>query len=107
MYDIHFACPDDPLLIDTLLDAATAAGAGTSPHYSRVASITRCEGTWRSEPGARPHIGAVGEVSVAAMAHIAMRCSEDALAPAIAAIRAAHPFEEPFIGVIELHEASV
>lgn len=95
-------CPDDEDLINALIDAAAAAGAGDQGHYSRVAMVLRGYGTWRSDLGAAPHIGAVGEISVEPSVRIEMRCREDRIAAVVGVWRLVHPFEEPVIEVVAL-----
>lgn len=104
MKKIIVDCPDEAKVIDLIIDAASEAGAGKIGNYSRCALITRGIGTWRSDEGANPYIGKVGEISQEESAKIEMRCPDDRVREVCNAIRKVHPYEEPVIDVIRLEE---
>ncbi len=87
---------------EALKDAMFAAGAGRIGAYSGCA--WQCEGMGQFRPGtgARPFIGAVGGDERVRELRIEMRCSGECLDAVIAALRAAHPYEEPAFGVLRL-----
>jgi hypothetical protein len=89
---------------DRLIEAMAEAGAGVIGNYSHNAFITSGMGNWKSEPGAHPMIGAVGQTSREPEDKIEMICPEVKLAAVIQAIRASHPYEEPAIDVIKLYD---
>jgi len=101
-YKIVFDCPDDQKLIDRLIDVAAEAGAGRYRNYSRAALVVRGYATWKSMKGANPHIGKVGAISRVKSARIEMICDGARLERACAALRKAHPYEEPSIEAIRL-----
>lgn len=94
--------PDDQALIDSIVDAASNAGAGRLGKYSHVYFSTKGIGNWKSEEGAHPAIGKVGEMSHEPEMRIEMLCPEDKAGAVERAIREIHPYEEPEIDFIEL-----
>jgi dinuclear metal center YbgI/SA1388 family protein len=78
-----------------LVDALAAAGAGRLGDYERCAWLTDGLGTFRPLPGASPAIGAVGEVEQVPETRVEMVVPTGRRAEVIAALRAAHPYEEP------------
>ncbi len=87
---------------DRLVDALAAAGAGRLGNYSRVAFVADGVGTFRPEKGAEPAIGAVGQVETVDETRIEMLVPRAVRARVIAALRDAHPYEEPAFDVLEL-----
>jgi dinuclear metal center YbgI/SA1388 family protein len=87
---------------DRVLDALADAGAGRIGNYSRCAWRTEGEGTFRPEHGAEPAIGEVGRVERVAEARLETVLPRAARAAVVAALLAAHPYEEPAYDVIEL-----
>lgn len=97
--------PDEPLdklvvfvpLADaeTVLDALAAAGAGRLGDYERCAWSTEGTGTFRPLPGAHPAIGTVGAVEQVPEARVEMVLPSRLRGQVVAALRAAHPYEEP------------
>lgn len=78
-----------------LVDALAAAGAGAIGDYDRCAWTTTGTGTFRPLPGAHPAIGAVGAVEEVPEARVEMVVPAGRRAAVVAALRAAHPYEEP------------
>jgi dinuclear metal center YbgI/SA1388 family protein len=78
-----------------LVDALAAAGAGSIGDYDRCAWITEGTGTFRPLDGARPAVGHVGEVETVREARVEMVVPAGRRADVVAALRAAHPYEEP------------
>jgi dinuclear metal center YbgI/SA1388 family protein len=101
--------PTDKLVVfvpepdaDSLLDALAAAGAGRIGEYDRCAWTTAGIGTFRPGAAASPTIGTVGQVEQVAEIRLEMvlpRARRDAVA---AALRSAHPYEEPAYDLYEL-----
>ena len=97
-YVVFVPVPD----AEALLDALAAAGAGRIGDYDRAAFTAEGTGTFRPLPGANPTIGAVGRVEHVAETMLQMVAPRRARAQVVAALRAAHPYEEPAFDVIEL-----
>ncbi|MBX6372220.1 MAG: Nif3-like dinuclear metal center hexameric protein [Acidothermus sp.] len=90
--------------VERILDALSAAGAGAIGAYSRCAWTTDGIGTFRPNPGAHPTIGTIGRIETVPEVRVEMvlpRARRDAV---IAALLAAHPYEEPAYDVIPLAE---
>ncbi len=78
-----------------MVDALAAAGAGAIGDYDRCAWTTTGEGTFRPLAGANPTVGRVGEVERVAEVRVEMVVPAGRRAAVVAALRAAHPYEEP------------
>jgi dinuclear metal center YbgI/SA1388 family protein len=78
-----------------LLDALSAAGAGALGAYERCAWMTEGTGTFRPLAGARPAIGEVGRSEQVTETRLEMVLPPSRRADVVAALRAAHPYEEP------------
>ncbi|HEV7825465.1 MAG TPA: Nif3-like dinuclear metal center hexameric protein [Mycobacteriales bacterium] len=85
-----------------LVDALAAAGAGAIGDYSRCAWTTTGTGTFRPEAGADPTIGTVGTVEEVGETRVEMVLPRERRGAVVAALRAAHPYEEPAFDVLEL-----
>jgi hypothetical protein len=96
--------PEEKDILEKILDAASEAGAGNVGAYGRVAAVLDGYGTWRSEEGAHPYNGVIGEVTVAKSVRVEMQCPEDKVADVIKAVRALHPYEEPVIELVKLED---
>jgi dinuclear metal center YbgI/SA1388 family protein len=78
-----------------LIDALAAVGAGRLGDYERCAWTTDGTGTFRPLPGADPAIGSVGRVEEVAETRVEMVVPTSVRRDVLAALRAAHPYEEP------------
>ena len=87
---------------DKIIDAMADAGAGKMGNYSHNAFIASGVGNWKSEEGAHPFIGKVGEVSREPEDRIEMICPEEKLNAVVAAIKKVHPYETPAIDVYKV-----
>ncbi len=84
-----------------VVDALAAAGAGRLGDYERCAFVSAGTGTFSPLPGAHPALGRVGERASVAEARVEMVLARHRRAAVVAALRAAHPYEEP---AFALHE---
>ncbi|HET6644886.1 MAG TPA: Nif3-like dinuclear metal center hexameric protein [Fimbriimonadales bacterium] len=96
-YKVAIFCPQDAA--DAIIDAASSAGAGVIGNYRRCAFYSRGTGTFEPVDEAQPTIGNVGERQTIPETRIEMRVSADKWAQVNAAVRAAHPYEEPAVDV--------
>jgi dinuclear metal center YbgI/SA1388 family protein len=78
-----------------VIDAMGDAGAGTIGAYERCAWTTSGLGTFLPRDGANPTIGTVGRVEQVAETRVEMVVPAGRRHEVIAAMRAAHPYEEP------------
>ena len=92
--------PSDSL--DAVRDALFAAGAGRIGQYERCSWYTEGTGTFRALPGAEAAIGEVGCEERVPEARLETRFPQELEADVIAALRRAHPYEEPAFDVYQL-----
>jgi len=77
--------------------AMAAAGAGALGRYDSCAFLARGEGVFRPLAGARPAIGTPGKLERVPEMRLEMIAGEAELPAVLAAVRRAHPYEEPAI----------
>jgi dinuclear metal center YbgI/SA1388 family protein len=87
--------------ITAVHEALAVAGAGTIGDYSHCSFATAGTGQFRPLPGAHPTIGEVGKLERVAETKIEMVMARGRRAAVVAALRAAHPYEEPAFDVFE------
>ena len=90
--------------ITTVRDALSAAGAGRIGDYSDCSFATAGTGQFKPLTGANPTIGEVGRLERVAETKLEMILPRDRRAAVVAALRAAHPYEEPAFDLFELAE---
>jgi dinuclear metal center YbgI/SA1388 family protein len=90
-----------------LLDAMSAAGAGRLGDYERCAFISAGSGTFLPGPGAQPYLGSTGEIEVVEEDRLELVAAPRLRDRIAAAVRAAHPYEEPSLTVTETRTPSV
>jgi dinuclear metal center YbgI/SA1388 family protein len=87
---------------DRLIDALASAGAGRIGNYDRCAWRTEGVGTFRPRAGASPTIGEVGRVESVPESRVELVVPRGRRSAVIAALRAAHPYEEPAFDLVPL-----
>lgn len=85
-----------------LVDALADAGAGALGEYSRCAWTTTGTGTFVPGEAAQPAIGRAGEVERVDETRVEMVAPRRLRSRVLAALRSAHPYEEPAFDVLEL-----
>jgi hypothetical protein len=90
--------------LDAVRDAVFAAGAGRIGDYERCCWYTEGTGTFLPRAGADPTIGEVGEEQRVPELRLETVYPDDAHAAVVAALREAHPYEEPAYDVVPLIE---
>lgn len=103
-YKVFIFCPNDQKVIDKLINAASAAGAGIIGNYTQVAFVSRGTGQWKAGEGAYPTIGKIGELTHQEEAKIEIICDESVKTAVYEAVKKAHPYEEPSTEFIKLEE---
>ncbi|MGO4603788.1 hypothetical protein [Terrabacter sp. 2YAF2] len=86
---------------EDVLAAVFAAGAGAVGDYTECAWLVEGSGRFRPGPGADPAIGIVGELERLPEHRVEVTLPRSGRARVVAALRAAHPYEEPAFHVIE------
>jgi len=88
--------------ITAVHDALSDAGAGRIGDYSHCSFATAGTGQFKPLAGANPTIGAVGRLERVAETKLEMVLPRHRRAAVVAALRAAHPYEEPAFDLLEL-----
>jgi dinuclear metal center YbgI/SA1388 family protein len=87
---------------ESLVDVLAAAGAGRLGDYDRCAWTTEGTGTFRPLAGANPAVGQVGAVERVAETRIEMVVPRRVRRDVVAALRSAHPYEEPAFDLLQM-----
>ncbi|OAA55280.1 NGG1p interacting factor 3, NIF3 [Niveomyces insectorum RCEF 264] len=107
-YQLSFFVP--PANLEACKAAVFAAGAGRYPgsgNYTECCWTITHGGLGQFRPGdaANPHIGAAGVLETVEEARVETLCvGEDVARRAVAALKKAHPYEEPAYAVIKLED---
>ena len=112
LVDVHPLVPaEDPVLdkvtvfvptadAQTMVDALSAAGAGRVGDYDRCSWWVEGTGTFRPGPRARPAVGRSGQVELVREARVEMVLAPADRVAVVAALRRAHPYEEPAFDLV-------
>lgn len=87
--------------------ALAEAGAGTIGNYDFASFSSPGQGRFRPLEGANPMIGTVGEIEEVDELRVEVVLPRARRAAVVAAMRAAHPYEEPAFDVVEVADAEV
>jgi hypothetical protein len=85
---------------DGVMSAISAAGGARIGHYTHCAFFVEGVGRFLPDDAASPHVGVVGAINSEREIRIETFCARDLAKQVVAAIRAAHPYEEPVIYVV-------
>jgi len=102
MYKLVFFVPETH--VEAVKSAVFEAGAGRLGDYDSCAWQTLGQGQFRPLDGSNPFMGQHGEVETVREYRVEMVCQDALIRPALAALKAAHPFEEPAYDVWALAE---
>jgi len=100
VYQLYFYVPETHL--ELVKEAIFEVGAGTMGTYSRCSWQVKGEGQFCSDPGSKPYIGDIGEVTKMAEFKVETLCTEQNLEAVLMALHKTHPYEMPAYGVLEL-----
>lgn len=100
MYKLCFYVPDEHL--EAVKTAVFAAGAGRLGDYDSCCWQSAGEGQFRPLSGANPFVGQQGSLTRVPETKVELVCDEAHIRPAVAALKLAHPYEEPAYDVILL-----
>ena len=93
MYKLCFYVPESHLQV--VKQALFEAGAGRIGDYDHCCWQTLGQGQFRPLPGSRPHIGEHNQVETVAEYKVEMVFADALLQQVVAALKQAHPYEEP------------
>jgi hypothetical protein len=85
-----------------LLDAMAAAGAGQLGEYTHCSYANEGVGRFKPSAAANPALGAKETINEVPEVRVETICAREKVKQVIAAIRAAHPYEEPMLYLIPL-----
>ncbi|GAA3542184.1 YqfO family protein [Zobellella aerophila] len=102
MYKLVFFVPDAQL--ESVKEAVFATGAGKIGDYDRCCFETRGMGQFRPLVSARPFIGRAGQLERIKEVRVELVCEDALIREAVAALRKAHPYEEPAFDVWPLSD---
>lgn len=88
--------------LDAVKDAVFAAGAGRQGNYDHCCWQVAGHGQFRPLAGSNPHMGSRGQVERVSEYRVEMLCAGECIAAVVAALRKAHPYEEPAFDLIRL-----
>jgi hypothetical protein len=91
-----------PEALDPVRDAVFAAGAGRIGDYERCSWYTEGTGTFFAGEGAEPTVGETGREERVPELRLETVFPEDRQDAVIAALKLAHPYEEPAFDVYPL-----
>jgi hypothetical protein len=91
-----------PEALDTVRDALFAAGAGRIGNYERCSWYTEGTGTFFGGEGTRPALGDSGREERVPELRLETVYPEELHDDVVAALRRAHPYEEPAFDVYAL-----
>ncbi len=93
MYKLTVYIPE--AYLEPVKDALFAAGAGRYAAYDRCCWQVLGQGQFRPLAGSDPFVGRTGVEERVPEFRVEMLCAEETVAAVTAALRAAHPYEEP------------
>lgn len=102
MYKLAFFVPFDAA--ESVKEALFATGAGRLGNYEACCFQTRGTGQFRPLAGAEPHIGRVDALASVDELKVELICHDDLIHATVAALKLAHPYEEPAYDVWQLAE---
>lgn len=102
MFKLCFFVPESHL--EPVKEAVFAAGGGRIGDYDSCAWQSLGQGQFRPLEGADPYLGEAGKLERVSEYKVELVCSEDTILAAVAAMKSAHPYEEPAYEVYRLEE---
>ena len=100
--ELKFVTFVPPENLDAVADALAAAGAGRIGEYARCSYRLEGYGTFQGSDATNPAIGQAGVFERVNETRIEMVCPASRLPAVTAALRAAHPYEEPAFDIYPL-----
>lgn len=102
MYKLSFFVPEEDL--EQVKAAVFATGAGRIGNYDSCCWQVLGLGQFRPLEGSDPHIGQQGDIETVAEWKVELVCSDELIHQAVAAMKKAHPYEEPAYDVWKLED---
>lgn len=102
MFKLSFFVPEENL--EQVKKAVFATGAGRIGNYDSCCWQVLGLGQFRPLEGSDPHIGMQGKVETVSEWKVELVCSDDLIHQTVAAMKKAHPYEEPAYDVWKLED---
>lgn len=87
---------------DAVREALGKAGAGIVGNYSFCSFSTIGKGRFMPNDQANPHIGEANRLEAVEEEQVEVTCDRDVAKQVIAALKAAHPYEEVIVEIVPL-----
>ena len=97
MYTLFFYVPDTHL--DSVKEAVFAAGAGAIGNYQKCCWQVLGQGQFKPMAGSQPFIGVQDRVEIVPEWRVELVVAAEYIKTTVAALKMAHPYEEPAYGV--------
>jgi len=102
VFKLSFFVPEENL--EQVKEAVFATGAGRIGNYDCCCWQVLGQGQFRPLEGSDPHIGQQGNIETVPEWKVELVCSDELIRQAVAAMKAAHPYEEPAYDVWRLED---
>ena len=100
MYKLCYFVPESHL--EATKEALFEAGAGRIGDYGSCAWQCEGQGQFRPLAGSDPYIGRQGELEKVKEYRVELVCCDSVIRQAVAALKAAHPYEEPAYDIFRM-----
>ncbi|MBN7796028.1 YqfO family protein [Parahaliea mediterranea] len=100
MYKLCFYVPETH--VEAVKTAVFAAGGGRIGDYDSCCWQVLGQGQFRPLAGSDPFLGKQGEIEQVDEYRVELVCDEAHIATVLAALKAAHPYEEPAYDVLQV-----
>lgn len=104
MYQLTFYVPASHL--DQVKNALFAAGAGRFNDYDQCAWQSLGQGQFRPLADSQPFLGQIGKLERVAEYKVEMICADERIKAAVAALLAAHPYQQPAYAIYKITAAA-
>lgn len=102
MYKLTFYVPASHL--EVVKQSVFATGAGRIGNYDSCCWQIEGQGQFRALDGSNPFIGKQGALEAVNEYRVELVCADELISKAVAALKQAHPYEEPAYDVWKLAE---
>ena len=89
--------------LEAVQQALWSVDAGHIGRYDCCLSYSPVIGAWRPLAGTAPYLGRMGEVCHAPELKVEVTCRTDRVEETVAAVKRAHPYEEPAYSILQNH----
>ncbi|TGN37983.1 Nif3-like dinuclear metal center hexameric protein [Marinobacter confluentis] len=102
MYKLCYFVPESHL--EETKNALFEAGAGRVGDYDSCAWQVQGQGQFRPLEGSQPFLGQSGQLETVSEYRVELVCEDNLIRAAVAALKLAHPYEEPAYEVFHMED---